>query len=298
MVLTITVTLYVAIIVVVAVLLAIGFMLMKFRKRQKLDKSLSVQLDDLKNKTELMNSQKRETTPVEESYLQFIYNVSHEVSNPLQSVQTNLENMADWSPEEVGRWNQYYKIIGQEIKRLFTLTENLRTLSHLESVERSIKREPVNLKSVVEDVIMAQVERASARNITLEYQGPNRPAKVLGDRGRLFQMVINLVDNSIKYSKDTEGKVILGVKENNEFTQLSVNDDGIGVPEEDLPYIFDTAYRSPSKHSIRKAGSGLGLAIVKRIAEQHSGKINVESVVGEGTTITVALPLYTPSDQE
>jgi len=297
MTLTITVTFYIAILVLAVIVSAVALTILAFRKKQRQNKSLNLQVEELRNKLEQANPQRREITPIEESYLQFIYNISHEVANPLQSVQTNLDNMADCSPEEVSRRNQYYKIISQEIKRLFTLTENLRLLSHLESVDRPIKREPVNLKSVVEDVVMAQYERASASNITLEYQAPNRPAIVLGDRGHLTQMIINLVDNSIKYSKDTGGKIVIGIREDNECTQVGVNDDGIGIPEEDLPYIFDTAYRSPSKHSIRKAGSGLGLAIVKRIVDQHEGKIDVKSVVGEGTTVLVELPQYSPAYQ-
>jgi len=297
MTLTITVTFYIAILVLAVIVSAVALTILAFRKKQRQNKSLNLQVEELRNKLEQANPQRREITPIEESYLQFIYNISHEVANPLQSVQTNLDNMADCSPEEVSRRNQYYKIISQEIKRLFTLTENLRLLSHLESVDRPIKREPVNLKSVVEDVVMAQYERASASNITLEYQAPNRPAIVLGDRGHLTQMIINLVDNSIKYSKDTGGKIVIGIREDNECTQVGVNDDGIGIPEEDLPYIFDTAYRSPSKHSIRKAGSGLGLAIVKRIVDQHEGKIDVKSVVGEGTTVMVELPQYSPAYQ-
>lgn len=279
-VITIHVTLIVAILILLAVVLGIGVWIWMARKRKR-----------------RLDSQKREIMPIEESYLQFIYNVSHEVSNPLQSVQTNLENMAECSPEEIGRWNQYYKIINQEIKRLFTLTENLRMLSRLESLEKQIKREPVNLKSVVEDVIMAQGDRAATEKIALEYRGPTRPAKVLGDRGHLYQMVINLVDNGIKYSKEIGGKVIISINENKDFTQITVADDGIGIPREDLPFIFDTAYRSPSKHSIRKAGSGLGLAIVKRIVEQHGGKIGVKSVLGEGTTVMVELPQYAPVDE-
>ena len=111
-------------------------------------------------------------------------------------------------------------------------------------------------------------------------------------------MIMNLVDNSIKYSKDSGGRIVISIRENRDVTQIIVTDDGIGVPEEDLPYIFDTAYRSPSRLHVPKAGSGLGLAIVKRIVDQHSGKISVKSDVGEGTTIKVELPLYNSALQE
>src|SRR5262249_17647533 len=109
---------------------------------------------------------------------------------------------------------------------------------------------------------------------------------------------MNLVDNSIKYSKDSGGEIVIQLSEDGTSMHVHVQDDGIGIPTEDLPFIFDTAYRSPSTLSIHRAGSGLGLAIVKRIVEQHEGTIKADSSMGEGTTITVDLPLYNPNNQE
>jgi signal transduction histidine kinase len=261
-------------------------------------KTLTNRVEELNLEIESLQRQKPEVSSIQESYLQFIHNLFHEVSNPLQSVQTNLENMADCSPQEIGRWRQYYTIIRQEMKRLFTLTENLRLLSQLESITTPIRREPVNLKSVIEDVIMAQAERASEKNIKLNYQGPNRPAQALGNRDHLYEVIINLVDNSIKYANESSGNIMIVLGEEEETIQVMVKDDGIGIPEEDLPFIFDTAYRSSSKLTARRTGSGLGLAIVKRIVNQHEGKIRAESVNGEGTTIIVELPLYKPSYSE
>ncbi len=203
--------------------------------------------------------------------------------------------MADCSPGEVGRWKQYYAIIKQEIKRVFALTENLRLLSRLEPGNAPIEREPVNLQSVIENVIMAQTERAAAKNISLKYEGPNRPGKVFGNRAHLHQLIINLLDNSIKYSKDSGGEIVIQLSETDNSLQITVRDDGIGIPEHDLPFVFDTAYRSPSTLTIHRSGSGLGLAIVKRIVEEHEGTVRADSTLGEGTTVTVDLPVYNPS---
>jgi two-component system phosphate regulon sensor histidine kinase PhoR len=103
------------------------------------------------------------------------------------------------------------------------------------------------------------------------------------------------VDNSIKYSKDSGGNIDIVLIEEGDSIHILVKDDGIGIPEEDIPFVFDTAYRSPSVGSVHRTGSGLGLAIVKRIVGQHEGDIRVNSVVGEGTTMTVDLPLYNPA---
>jgi signal transduction histidine kinase len=264
-----------------------------FQQKSRQVKMLTHTVEELSSENESLKMHAPRTS-IQEAYLQFIYNLSHEVSNPLQSVQINLENMADCAPGEVGRWKQYYVIIRHEMKRLSTLTENLRLLSHLESVTNPVKREPVNLKSVIEDVIMAQAERAETRNIKLNYQGPNRPAKVLGNRNLLYEVIHNLVDNSIKYAKDSGGEIIIMLSEDPNLMHVMVRDNGLGIPESDIPFIFDTAYRSSSNLTVHRTGSGLGLAIVKRIVGQHEGEISVHSVVGEGTTMTVDLPLYNP----
>src|SRR5688572_13575115 len=130
--------------VIIVVLITVALIVFQQKSRQV--KTLATRVEELNNEIETSKRQEPHTPSIHEAYLQFIHNLSHEVSNPLQSVQTNLENMADCSPEEVGRWKQYYVIIRHEMKRLATLTENLRLLSHLESDTRAIKRAPVNLK--------------------------------------------------------------------------------------------------------------------------------------------------------
>jgi two-component system, OmpR family, phosphate regulon sensor histidine kinase PhoR len=293
--LTVQISVLVLLVILLAAILTIVIrMLIQSNRRVKL---MAQQIEELRSRVESAKPQKFETPSIQEAYLQFIYNLSHEVSNPLQSVQTNLENMAECSPEEVGRWKQYYVIIRQEMKRLSTLTENLRLLSQLESVSSPVKREPVNLRSVIEDVIMAQAERAEARNIRLHYEGPNRPAKILGNRGLLHEVILNLVDNSIKYSKDSGGEIVIGLREDHDSMHVTVKDDGPGIPAADLPFIFDTAYRSSNQLTVHRKGSGLGLAIVKRIVDQHDGQIRAESVPGAETTILIDLPLYKPNEQ-
>jgi len=103
------------------------------------------------------------------------------------------------------------------------------------------------------------------------------------------------VDNSIKYAQEGGGQITISVQDNGDRLHVRVIDNGIGISEEDLPYIFDTAYRAPQTKNFRRAGTGLGLAIVKRIIEQHGGQIQVQSQLGEGTTISFDLPLYSTS---
>lgn len=229
-----------------------------------------------------------------EAYRHFIYNLSHEVSNPLQSVQTNLDNMANCPLNEDDRRRQYHAIIASEVRRLVGLTESLRLLSRLETPDAPMVREPVNLKGVIEGVIMALFEKAESRKVRLRYVGPERPPRVLGDRDHLHRVLMNLVDNGIKYSRPEGGEVIVSVQEEDDRLCVRVSDEGIGIPEEYLPHIFDTAYRAPDARSFRREGSGLGLAIARRIVEQHGGELRVQSRLGEGTTFSFDLSLYVP----
>jgi signal transduction histidine kinase len=266
-----------------------------FRKQRLRYKTQSLEIQSLQAELANLTQGDEHQKADQEVYRQFIYNISHEVANPLQSIQTNLDNMVKCAPEEVGRWQQTHQIIAGEIRRLSTMTENLRLLSRLETPDAPVKLEPINIKAVVEDVMMAQVERAEAQQIHLAYNGPNRPARVLGNRDQLRQVLMNLVDNSIKYAQEGGGQVTINVQDNGDRLHVRVIDNGIGISEEDLPYIFDTAYRAPQTKNFRRAGTGLGLAIVKRIVEQHGGQVQVHSQPGEGTTISFDLPLYSAS---
>jgi len=266
------------------------------RRTKQTIQNLQMQVNDLLNHAgHAALIPESEANSDRNTYLQFIYNISHEISNPLQSIQTNLDNMARCSPEDTARWQQYHAIIAAEIRRLSELTENLRLLSRLETPNTPIKREPVNMKGVIEGVMMAQVEIAEANKVRLVYSGPERPARVLGDRDHLRQVLLNLVDNSIKYSHPTGGEVVINVQEVDQRLLVRVIDDGIGISTEDLPYVFDTAYQVPRSGSLRRAGSGLGLAIARRIVEQHGGQITIQSQPDHGTTVSFDIPLYTPS---
>jgi signal transduction histidine kinase len=281
-----------AILIGLVLILAIGLAGIRYWRLSRRQEKLLEELRESRAKQSVPAAPS--ITSSQDAYIQFIHNISHEVSNPLQSIQTNLDNMAGCTPQETVRWQQYLAIITTEIRRLRDLTENLRMLSRLETPDVPVKREPVNIKGVIEAVMMAQVEVAEAKRVRLVYNGPERPARVLGDRDHLYRVLNNLVDNSVKYARPEGGEVIIAVQEADGRMAVRVSDDGIGIPPEDLPYVFEMAYRMPHSGNLRKAGSGLGLAIVKRIVEQHGGVIQIESQPGQGTSIVFDLPLYLP----
>ncbi len=268
-----------------------GLVVVNFRSRNRLRK-LSARAESLQTHLADHEEQEANFESARQAYRSFVYNLSHEVANPLQSIQTNLDNMARCQVDEARRWRQYQGTIAAEVQRMSSLTENLRLLAHLETPDAPLTQEPVNLKGVVEEAVMALHDAAEAQGVRLRYVGPERPSRVLGDRDRLVRVFRNLVDNGIKYSRAEGGAVIVGVQEEGESLQVRVSDEGVGIAPEDLPHIFDTAYRAPDARSFRRKGSGLGLAIVKRIVEQHGGEIRVQSQPGEGTTFSFSLPVY------
>ncbi len=239
---------------------------------------------------------KKNSDITREAYINFLYNISHEISNPLQSIQTNLDNMAHSSPADAEGLQKYNEIISSDIQRLAEFTERLRALSRLETPNRQIILEPVNLRGVIETVLMQQYDYAIERQVSLRYQGPEQLKRIMANRIDLEQVFTNLIGNSIKYSKDTGGEVIIHVEENKNTFLIRVIDNGIGIPDEDIPHIFDVAYRSPETFVSRRKGTGLGLAIVKQIVEQYGGNISAKSELWKGTTITIDLPVDLPSD--
>jgi two-component system phosphate regulon sensor histidine kinase PhoR len=269
-----------------------------YRRQRTLTRMLSAQVESLESRLAQCVEQEAQWSFAREAYHQFVHNLSHEVANPLQSIQTNLDNLASYSPDDPDHWRQHLQMIATEVQRLGSLTESLRLLSHLQTSDAPIVREPVNLKAVTEDVIMALYEASEERSVNLSYVGPQRLGRVLGNREHLRRVLLNLVDNGIKYSRPEGGNVIISVQEGPERLGIRISDDGLGIAKEDLPYIFELAYRAPDARVFRRRGSGLGLAIAKGIVEQHGGQIRVRSQLGEGTTFSFDLPLYVPPEPQ
>ena len=294
---TLRMPVFIAVVLVLVIIGGIGAGIIFLRKQRVRMKSLVVENEYLQ-KTSNIPLEPGSVSKDRQAYEYFLQNISHEVSNPLQIIQTNLDNMAHCSPDETDRWQQYYQNISKEIRRLATLTESLRQLSWLESSNRQIIREPVNLKAVIETVIMSQSDFAEQKGIRLRYHGLERPARVLGNRDNLEQVFQNLIGNSIKYAKEGGGEVIISVQDDDDDRLcVRVIDDGIGIPKEDLHHIFATIYRSPDTLRTGQTGTGLGLLIVKRIIDQHEGHIRIESESGRGTTVSFDLPKYKPSTE-
>ncbi|HID62957.1 MAG TPA: GHKL domain-containing protein, partial [Anaerolineae bacterium] len=225
----------------------------------------------------------------EEFYHSFIQNISHELLTPLAAIAGHVANIKECSIEEVESWRHSQEIIEREVRRLTGLTSNLLLLSRLESGV-PLRLELTNIGALVEEAVAGLLRLAQAKGIELSIQSPPRLPRIPADRARIKQVFINLLDNAVKYCPEGS-EVQVRLRTDAEGIVVEVADNGPGIPEEDLPYIFEKMYRVEKEGTRAVEGSGLGLSIVKRIVELHGGQVAVESTVGKGTTFRISLPL-------
>ncbi len=218
------------------------------------------------------------------SQQRFLADVSHELRTPLTSVRGNLDLMR--------RFGQYDEesmhVIQDEMERMSRLLGDLLLLARADTGGLPLRHEPVELDNLLFEVYR-QVSRIE-KSVTVELTSVDQ-AVILGDEDRLKQLLLNLVDNGIKYTQPG-GFVRLNLSKEGSWAYLTVSDTGIGIPPEDLPHIFDRFYRVDKARTRTFGGSGLGLAIAKWIAQTHGGGIQVDSTPGKGTTFRVTLPLH------
>lgn len=219
---------------------------------------------------------------------QFIADSSHELRTPLTVIRGNLDLLK--RDDRADNHTECLTAIEQESLRMSKIVDDLMLLAQLDAAQTPQPR-PVALDEVVMQVYNQTRVLATDRQVTL---GHVDAVQVQANHDRLVQMVLNLVDNAIKYTP-AGGAITLECYAPDQsrrtgMAALSVRDTGIGIAAEDIPHIFDRFYRVEKAHSRAHGGTGLGLAIVKSIAEAYGGRITVESVVGQGSTFTVLLP--------
>ena len=230
-------------------------------------------------------------------YRNFIQNVSHELKTPLTVIQGHSANMSE-TPQDKEGWRTSLRIIWDEAKRLTQLVDNLLTLARLESPAFTLEMKPMCLVALLEESILQVSDLAEERQLAISLNLPPGLPNINADRPRLKQVLLNLLDNAIKYT-DPGGEITinLSVDNKNEEFICVVQDNGEGIPEADLPHIFDKLYRAQRAKGRPVEGSGLGLSIAKQIIQAHGGEIDVASELGQGTSFTFSLPYETNQTQ-
>jgi len=214
----------------------------------------------------------------------FVQNVSHELRTPLTAIKGYTETIEGKDRET----RQYLTIIKRHTDRLISIVEDLLTLSELEDGKRIIEREKLKLNLLVNHVARMFSTKLESKRITLVKQFDKRLPVFYGDPLRIEQVVINLLDNSIKYTEN--GTITVGLSGGKDEILLTVADTGPGIPKEHHDRIFERFYTVDRSRSRRLGGTGLGLSIVKHIVSLHGGSIDIESEPGKGTAFTIRLP--------
>ncbi|MFO8022731.1 MAG: ATP-binding protein [Perlabentimonas sp.] len=220
---------------------------------------------------------------------EFLGNVSHELKTPIFNIQGYILTLLDGALDDPTINKKYLERTEKSINRLISIVEDLESISKLESKVLKLNLEKVNIVQLVNEVFEAQEVRVQERNIKLKFdRNYEKPIWVLADKKRIYQALTNLIVNSINYGRDN-GVTKVSFMDMNENILVEVNDNGIGIPKEDIPRVFERFYRVDKSRSREQGGTGLGLAIVKHIVEAHNQSINVRSSLNEGTSFVFTL---------
>jgi len=216
---------------------------------------------------------------------EFISSVSHELRTPLTAIRGWGETVKGSVDSDKELVEKGINVILSETERLSSLVEELLDFSRMQSGRLKLIFEKIDLLAELEEAYLMYTEKARRENITLEFDEEMESAVAIGDKNRLRQVFINIIDNAIKYS-DEGGHVRIHAKQEDDFYVIAVADSGCGISPEDLPRIKQKFYKA----NLTRRGSGIGLAVADEIVSSHHGSLEVGSVLGEGTTVTIRVP--------
>jgi len=216
----------------------------------------------------------------------FVINVSHELKTPLTAIKGYVETLEE---EEDIKNKRFLEIIKRHTNRLENIIHDLLLLSELEDREEKLEVEVVNLHAIVENIMKIFEDKLKEKGLKLRLSVNEFLPGITADPFKIEQMIINLVDNAIKYSE--KGEITVSMVPADGFVRIQIEDQGIGIPKEHLNRIFERFYVVNKARSRNLGGTGLGLSIVKHIVLLHNGKIEVKSIPEKGTLFTIYLPV-------
>ncbi len=220
----------------------------------------------------------------------FVANVSHEFKTPLTAIRGFAETLLGGALEDADHRARFVEIIREHAERLTRLTDDLLRLSKMEAGQFALEFKPVEATELLTSCMDTARFSAEQKKLQIELNCPDKMPPVRGDAGRLRDVIQNLLDNAVQYTPPG-GRIVVSATAKNGDVVFDVTDNGIGIPQADLERIFERFYRVDDARSREAGGTGLGLAISKHIVEAHSGKIWVESTIGEGSSFHFSIPI-------
>jgi signal transduction histidine kinase len=246
--------------------------------------------DELGQLSRTFNEMTARLRAARQMQVDFVANVSHELRTPLTAIKGLVETLRDGAVDDTDVRDRFLASVEDETDRLIRLVNDLLILSRADSQALNLQCETADLGDLAEATAARLAPWASERDITLRVDVGPDVALALVDPDRMEQVLVNLLDNAIKFSQPG-GSVIVAVKGGREgMVLVQVQDEGVGIPAEALPHIGERFYRADRARSRAEGGSGLGLAIARALVEAHDGSLWVESVKGQGTVVVFAVP--------
>ncbi|MFD9626554.1 sensor histidine kinase [Peribacillus muralis] len=229
-------------------------------------------------------------TKSEASRKQLVANISHDLRTPIASIKAFSEALEDGVIEDKETFHQYLRTLGLETQRLSNLIDELFELSHLDAAGITLEKQQYHLDQLLLETLQNQLFQIEEKNLEIDVDLPEQLEPVFISPSKMKQAIINLLENAIRYSPLNGTIKIIGRKDKNGYIRISMMDEGQGIPEEDIPYVFERLYRVEKSRNRETGGSGLGLAIAKSIINLHDGEIGVERNDSEGCTFWFTLP--------
>lgn len=249
--------------------------------------------DEIGELAESINYMSEELKASDRMKNDFISSVSHELRTPLTAIKGWAETMASMSEPDPIMMSKGFGVIVNETERLTGMVEELLDFSRIQNGRMVLVMDKIDLLAELDDAVYMLKERAASEKKHLIYDEPGTVSQVLGDRNRLRQVFINIIDNALKYTPQ-DGVIGIQVKEDADMLHIIISDTGCGISQKDLPRVKEKFYKA--NQTVR--GSGIGLAVVDEILRLHKGKLDIQSEEGVGTTVTISVPLLDSDDVE
>jgi signal transduction histidine kinase len=259
--------------------------------RDQLDQQVPVRSrDEIGRLSQAFNHMTARLRAARKAQVDFVANVSHELRTPLTAVKGLVETLREGAVDDPEVRDRFLETVEDETDRLIRLVNDLLTLSRADSAALNLNREPLDVAELARLMVNRLAPQAESSSLTLSVTASLEVPLALADRDRVEQVLLNLLDNAIKYSR-SGSRVLVSVEASPaDHVQVRVQDDGIGIPPDDLALIGERFYRADKARSRTEGGSGLGLAIARALVEAHGGGLWIDSREGQGTIVSFTLP--------
>jgi two-component system sensor histidine kinase VicK len=219
----------------------------------------------------------------------FVANVSHELKTPLTLIKGYIETLQGRAINDTEKASKFILIIKEHASRLENIIEDLLSLSELELSKDCLNKTEFDMKKLIGEVTLGFGYAIDAKRQTLSVNHQGDDFRIKADRDKIEQVIVNLIDNAVKYTNET-GQINISILGKQNEIILVIQDSGVGIPREDIDRVFERFYRVDKARSRELGGTGLGLGIAKHIVLAHNGQISIESEINKGTKVLVRLP--------